>query len=416
MILVLVLLILLSAFLSGSETSLFSLPPTKLKAYQAGGTTKQKLVASLMSRPRDVLVTLLMLNILVNILVQNTVASVWVEGGWAFKVGIPLVLILVFGEVLPKSIALPKNTYFAPYVAPIIDKAARILKPIREPLTKITNGISRLFFVFLRKEESISVDELRHVLHASEESGILLPQECDLIGGTLDLQQSIVKEHMRPRDEILYFDIQDPLSHLMHLLVDLETTRVPVCNGDLEQLLGILSTRRYFIHGDQIKKSEDLRPILKKPYFVPESMKAWACLNDLRACGESLAVVIDEYGSISGLISQEDLIEAVVGEISDRRDPSQLFTRSSEEVIIASGKLELAEFKDIFGIALKSRENVVTLSGWLIEQIGDIPVAGAKYATDQFLFYVLAAEPNRVSRIYVRCLKPLKKKKGFPHA
>lgn len=416
MILFLILLILLSAFLSGSETSLFSLSQMTLKSYQSGGNARQKLVSSLMSRPRDILVTILMLNILVNILVQNTVAGVWSEGSWVFKVGLPLVLVLVFGEVLPKSIALPKNTYFAPFIAPVINWASRFLRPIREPLTKITNAFSRLFFVFLRKEETISVDELRHVLHASEEIGILLPQECDLIEGSLDLQQSIVKEHMRPRDEIVYFDIQDPLSHLMHLFVDLETTRVPVCNGNLEALLGVMSTRRYFVHREQIKTSEDLRQVLKKPYFVPESMKAWACLNNLRECGESLAVVIDEYGSISGLISQEDLIETVVGEIADRRDPSNLFTRSSEDVIIASGKLELAEFKDIFGIALKSRENVVTLGGWLIEQMGDIPVAGAQYATDQFLFYVLAAEPNRVRRIYVRCLKPQKKKKGPSHA
>ncbi len=409
MILILVILIFLSAFLSGSETSLFSLSPTTLKSYQSSGTQKQRLVASLMSRPRDVLVTLLMLNMLVNILVQNTVANLFDQGSWGFKVGIPLALILIFGEVLPKSIALPKNSYLAPYIAPFLDKASRFLKPILGFLTQATNGISRLFFFFLRKEEPISIDELRHVLQTSEEKGILLPQECDLIGGALDLQQSIVKERMRPRDEILYFDIQDPLSHLMHLFVDLETTRVPVCAGELEKLLGILSTKNYFIHQEQIKTSEDLRQILKKPYFVPETMKSWDCLKHLRESGESLAVVVDEYGSISGLISQEDLIEAVIGEIHDRRDPKNLYTRSSDQVIIASAKLELSEFKDIFGIALKSQENIVTLGGWLVEQMGDIPAVGAKYATDQFLFYVLAADPNRIRRIYVRCLKPLRR-------
>ena len=122
--------------------------------------------------------------------------------------------------------------------------------------------------------------------------------------------------------------------------------------------------------------------------------------------------MVDEYGSISGLITQEDLIEKVVGEIADFRDAKSLYTRSGENVIIASGKLELSQFAEIFGIELFSKENVVTLGGWLIEQLGTIPQTGTKYATDQFLFYVLAADPNRIRRIYVRKLEPVRGKKG----
>ncbi len=253
------------------------------------------------------------------------------------------------------------------------------------------------------------MDELRHVLQTSEESGVLLTQECDLISGALDLKESIVKERMRPRDEVLYYDIQDPLSQLVHLFVDLEITRVPVCDGNLETLLGVISSRLYFFHKEAIRTSQDLIAILKKPYFVPETTRAWTLLAHLRERQESLAIVVDEYGSISGLVTQEDLIEAVVGEIADRRDPKNLYTRSSRDCIIASGKLELTEFEEIFGVSLQSEENIVTLGGWLIEQLGDIPTAGAKYRTDEFLFYVLAADPNRVKRIYVRSLKPKKK-------
>jgi len=406
MILILFFLLSASAFLSGSETSLFSLSPTTLKSYQNSPNQKLKAVSLLMDRPRDVLVTLLMFNVLVNLLVQNTVANLFDQNSWVLKVGIPLVLTLVFGEVLPKSISLPNNTRFAPHITPIVAWATHVLRSIRKPLTKTANWISRFLFVFLRKEQAISIDELRHVLQKSEERGTLLPQECDLIGGSLDLQESIVKERMRPRDEILYYDIQEPISHLIHLFVDLEITRVPVCDGNLENLLGILSSKRYFFHRDL----ETLRSILKKPYFIPETIKAWTLLLNLRERNESLAVVVDEYGSISGLVTQEDLIETVVGEIADRRDPKNLYTRSSDDVIIASGKLELSAFEEIFGIPLESEENIVTLGGWLIEQLGDIPVVGVKYATDQFLFYVLAAEPNRVRRIYVRCLKPVKRK------
>ncbi len=369
------------------------------------------MIAGLLERPRELLVTILMLNIIVNIMIQNTVSSLFdPTAGWGWKVGFPLAITLIFGEILPKSLALPNNTRIAYKAAPWVGWAARVLKPIREPLTRATGWISRALFFFLKEEKEISADELRHVLKTSEETGVLLPQECDLIGGMLDLQNSLVKERMRPREEILSYDIQEPLSQLTHLFVDLETTRVPIYDGDLEKLLGILSTRRFFFHRDQIKKSADLLAILKKPYFVPETTKAWTLLRNLRERGESLAMVVDEYGSISGLITQEDLIEAVVGEITDRRDPKSLYTRSSEDVIIASGKLELSEFKEIFGIPLKSKENIVTLGGWLIEQLGEIPLTGTNYANDQFLFYVLAAEPNRIRRIYVRRLKPGKKK------
>ncbi|HSX10844.1 MAG TPA: hemolysin family protein [Chlamydiales bacterium] len=406
MILFLFFLILMSAFLSGSETALFSLSPLAVKSYRNAADSRLVMIGRLMERPREVLVTILILNILANILIQNTVSTIFDPfPGWALKIFVPLALTLIFGEVLPKALAMPNSASIAYRVAPWIRWATRILSPIRKPLTKATSLISRLCFFFLREEKEISAEELRHVLKTSEERGILMPIESELIGGTLDLQNTVVREHMRPREEILSYDIQEPLSKLTHLFIDQETTRIPVYDGNLENLKGIISAKQYFFHRDQIKTPTDLLPILRNPYYVPESTRAWTLLRNMRERKENLAVVVDEYGSISGLIAQEDLIEAVIGEIVDRRDGRSLYTRSSEDVIIASGKLELSEFKELFGIPLRSKEGIVTLGGWLIEQLGDIPPTGTKYATDQFLFYVLAAEPNRIKRIYVRRLK-----------
>ncbi len=406
MIVFLFLLILLSAFLSGSETALFSLSPLTVKSYRNTSEPRLNLIGKLMERPREVLVTILMLNILANILMQNTVSTLFDSyESWGLKIGVPLALTLIFGEVLPKSLALPSHTTIAYWVAPWIQRAATVLRPIRGPLTRATSFISRFLFFFLREEKEISAEELRHVLKTSEERGILMPIEAELVGGTLDLQNSHVKEHMRPREEILFYDIQKPLEQLLDLFTNKETTRIPVCDGDLENLKGILTTRHFFFHQNQIKMGKDLLPILKKPYYLPESTKGWIALRNLRERNTTLAIVVDEYGSISGLITQEDLAEAVIGEIVDARDSKTLYTRSSQDVIIASGKLELGEFEEIFGISLKSKGNIVTLGGWLIEQLGDIPLTGTKYATDDFLFYVLAAEPNRIRRIYVRRLK-----------
>ena len=405
LVLLLILLLLCTAICSAAETALFSLSPLTIKSYKASNNPRLVLIARLMDHPRDILVTVMMLIILSSILVQNTVSSLFSGfGHWGFKIGLPLLLTLIFGEVLPKSYAMPNNGAVAYWVAPWIDRAARFFTPIRILMIRITTWFTRFFSLFFRKEKEISPDEFRHVLKSSEVTGVLLAQESNLISGLLDLHNSLCVERMRPRDEVLFYDIHEPLTSLIHLFVDLEITRIPVCDGNLDHLLGVLSTQAFFFHQENIKTPADLIPILKKPYYVPEKTIGSTLLVNLRERKEDLAIVVDEYGSISGLIAQEDLIEAVVGEIADRRDAMNLYTRSSEDVIIASGKLGLSTFRDIFGIPLKSSEHVVTLGGWLIEQLGDIPVTGSKYANDQFFFYILAADPNRIRRIYIRKL------------
>lgn len=412
LIIVLVFLILCSALFSGSETAFFSLSSFQLKSYRRSQDPKKIMIYRLLEKPRELLVTIMMLNVMANILVQNVVSSIFgTFSSWLLTAGLPLALTLIFGEIIPKSIALPNNQFVAHTVVPFISKVAQFLGPVRVFLTRTTSYISRFIFFFLRKEKDISLDELEHGLKTSKAKGVLHMDESELIQGYLDLHNSIVKEVMRPREEVVYYDIHEPFSKLISHFVDQECSRVPVCDGDLENLLGIISTRRFFFHSEQMHKTDDLKKILKKPLFVPESSNAFAALTLLRDKKESFAMVVDEYGSISGLLTQEDLIESVVGEIVDRRDTKNRYTRSSEDVIIASGKLELDELEDLFDVKLESDINSVTVGGWLTERMGDIPQAGAKYMTDDFLFYVLAADPNRVRRVYIRYLKSKRKGK-----
>ena len=391
---------------------MFSLSPFTLRNYKKSKNRREKLIAHLLARPRELLVTIMILNVFSNILVQNTVSSLFEDlTSWGLKVGLPLALTLIFGEIIPKSVALPNNQTISYQIAPFISSVAKVLGPIRIFLTKITGYVSRIMFFFLRKEKEISHDELEHVLKTSQDRGILDIDEFELMGGYLDLQDSVVKERMRPRDEILFYDINDPIDTLMDLFVKKECSRVPVCDEDLDKIIGIISVRGFFFHREHIKAPEDLRSCLIKPFFVPETMNAYSLLHDLREMKENIAMVVDEYGSIIGLIAQEDLIEIVVGEISDRREKSH-YTRSSKDVIIASGKLELEEIMDIFGVQLTNDTKKVTIGGWLTEQLSEIPQAGTKYFSDDFLFYVLASDPNRVRRVYIRYLKskPPKKK------
>ncbi len=384
----------------------------KVKAFKSSAEKNKQLVAELLASPRDLLVTIIILNVIVNILIQNVTSSIFGDfSGWALNVGVPLALTVVFGEVIPKSIGLAHNTALSPRAAPILNVAQKVLYPLRQVLTGMTTYVSRLMFFFLRKEEEISIDELQHALKTSRTYGILNEDEAELVRGYLNLQESQVKELMRPREEVIFFDIDEPLSKLIHLFVDQECSRIPVCRENLDNVVGMITSQILFLNREKITSTEALLTFLKKPLFIPESISANILLRQMYDREESIAMVVDEYGSISGLIALEDLVETVVGEIADARDEKSRYTRSGEDIMIASGKMELSEFEEIFGVALPSENNMVTLGGWLSEQMNDIPKTGTKYVAHDFLFHVLAADVKRVRRVYIRRLKSVQPKK-----
>jgi putative hemolysin len=405
---VLVLLLCCSAFFSSSETALFSLSSMKVKGFKQSRDHTKKRIALLLSKPGDLIVSILIMNITVNILVQNVVSSIFgAYSHWALSVGVPLALTLVCGEVVPKSFGYANNEKIATAVAPVLRPLMKILYPIRVTLVALTRVISRVMFFFLRKEQEISVPELEHTLKASRQYGLLGEEEAELARGFLRLQESLVKEQMRPREEILFFDIEEPLSKLIHLFVDQECSRIPITQGGLDNILGVMTARLFFLYRPQLQESRDLIPVLQKPFFVPESMSTESLLRKLYDKRLSIAIVVDEYGSVSGLVALEDLVEIVVGEIADRRDIKSRYTHAGKDVIIASGKLELLEIERLFDVELHSENNQVTIGGWLTENLGDIPKSGTKFNTETLFFHVLAADPNRVRRVYIKRLRSL---------
>jgi putative hemolysin len=406
LIIFLAILILISGCFSASESALFSLPSSKVKTFKQDSDNKKKLVAQLLKHPQDLLTTLIIINIFINVLVQNVVASIFGEvSGWFVNVIVPLIIILIFGEIVPKSLGLAHNEVIAVKVAPLLSKAQVLLAFMRKLLKGVASNVSRVVFGFLKKEENISVDELKYALDSSKKSGVLSSDEADIAEGYLTLQQAQVKDIMRPRDEVLFYDIDTPLEELVKLFVHEECTRVPCCKGHLDQFLGVITSDVFFIYKKDIPTVQDLEKFYVKPLFAPESMHAEDLLNRMYEKKESFALVVDEYGAITGLITLEDMVEIVIGEISDRKDQKTRYTRASEDSIIASGKLELVEFESIFDIPLASKHHMVTLGGWLTEMIGDIPKVGAKFETQDLSFQVIAADEKRIKRIYIRRLK-----------
>lgn len=404
-LIIIVILTFFSGFFSASEAALFSLPSTKIKAYQFNSDLRKRLISNLVLRPKDLLVTVFMLNTLVNILLQNTISHYFGEtANWLLKVGIPFVIMLILGEIIPKYIGLKNNVELSLAVAPTINFFQNLLSPFRKIIIDITVPISHTLFFFLHKEKDISKEELKHVLKTSQEHGVLHSDEAELIWGYLKLQEATVKELMRPRDDILSYDINEPISKLIHLFVDQECSRLPVCNNNLDDVLGIVTAQLFFLNRQKITSGESLKDILTKPLYIPETTPAQALLRRFDEQNQLIALVVDEYGSISGLITREDLVEMVIGEISDLRDKSSLYTKTGNNEIITSGRLELSELNQLFDIDLVSENNMITIGGWLTEQLGDIPKTGTKVEVNNLLFHVLAAEPNKIRRLYIRKL------------
>ncbi len=404
LIVLLVILFFWSAFFSGSEMALFSLPHTKVHSYSQHSDKNKRLVAQLLSQPRDLLVTIFMLNTLVNILLQNVASDLFKESGWILKVGVPLVLTLFLGEILPKYIGLQNNVKISNLVAKPIYWMQEILTPLRKLIVKLTVPISRVMFFYLRKEPPISTEEIEHVLEHSEMIGVLTPEETELVCGYLDLQESSVREMMRPKEEILYYRLDEPLTKLIHLFVDEKCTRLPVCHVNLDAVEGLIDARTFFINRERILTPEDLLTHLNKPFYVPENTPAkllWRRFGELE---EVFALVVDQYGSISGLVTDEDLAEVVIGSIEDSRDSAKLYTLSSKGEVIASGKMEIEELNEILDCYLESPNGMVTIGGWLMEQLDEIPRSGTKLERDGLLFQVLAADPKRIQRVFIRKL------------
>lgn len=400
-----------SGYFSAAQTALLSLSPMQVKSYRQSKEDRKQLIARLVSKPRDLLVTLFMLDTLVNLLIQNLASGLFgAYSSWGLRVGVPLLLTLVLGEIIPKSLAFAHKTRVAFLVAPLIAKIEKVVDPVRSFLTTLTSHVSSLLFFFLKREKEISEEELHHVLKTSQIHGILSAEEAELIDGYLTLQEVSVKELMRPRDEVLVYYLNEPISRLTHLFVEEACSRIPVCVNSIENIKGVIAATDFFLYRDKIFQPEDILIYLKQPFFVPEVTKARLLLKQFSQKKESFALVIDEYGSFSGLITHEDLVEAVVGDITDRRDEKRSYTRSGHNVIIASGKLELMEFEEIFHVELKSVANQVTIGGWLTEQIGNIPKAGMHYESNGFLFKILAADPTRIRRVYIRKQEMLRKK------
>ena len=400
-ILILILLLSGSATTSGAETALFSLSQPQVRAFASDPDPRRRAVAALLARPRDLLVTILMINIAINILVQDVVAIAARDvSSWWITVALPLGLTVVFGELVPKSLAMANNQRIALALAPFVMCVANLVRPIRVPVVRWATRISQLLFPFLKPSPPLTADEIRHALAAGSRAGALTPEEVELCEGALELNETPVRALMTPGPDIQLYDLHQPLQALFGLMVQGGRSRVPITDGTIDHVIGILEAPVLFANRPQILEANDLIPLATKPLFVPESMVASDALTLLLARGAHLALVVDEYGSVNGLITREDLAETVIG---TSQEPSQDdLQRAGFEAYIASGKSELSAVEEALGIELPNPHHRVTIGGWLTDELSRIPAAGDEYRGNGLYAQVLASEPTRILKLYLK--------------
>jgi putative hemolysin len=337
-----------------------------------------------------------MVNISVNVAVQNVFSDQIGQGRWLYAIAMPLLLTVVFGEIVPKSIALCMNEKIAKFMTPVLV----VLKYITMPLRCIFLYLAKLIMrgVFFKSKELVP-DEKMFAIEKSLSLGLISETESSILSGAADLSQVRVKEVMRPKQEFVSWDIESSLEELVHIFSSLECSKIIVFKG--AELLGVLSQESFFKKQDTITKSHEVQEILTSPIFVADTFNCKRVLEMMLSAQMKIVLVIDEYSSVIGLVTKEDLVESVVGQIHDKRDDKKLYTQQKDGAIICSGKLLIKDLEDLMATRIEHSFDCTTVGGLLTQMHGDIPKVGAKLKIQRLNFVVLGVNQKRVKSLHI---------------
>lgn len=402
-------LLLLAALVSGAEVAFFSLSAQDLEQANRTNPRKTKIITSLLERPKKLLATLLVANNVLNITIVVLFFAISegfflsIEYTWLrlfLKITIITFFILFLGEVLPKIFASRNNIKFAIITVYFIRFLEKILSPVSLPMRFMTIYLQKK----LGKEKSnLSVDQLSQALEltASDESS---SEEQKILQGIVSFGNTETKQVMSPRIDIFALEIDEPFSVVLRKVVEIGYSRIPVYRDNIDHIEGILFVKDLILHID--KQDFDWVSLLREPFFVPENKKLDNLLKDFQHMKSHLAIVVDEYGGTSGLVSLEDIIEEIVGDISDEFDDEDInFSQIDEKNFLFEGKIYLKDFYRIVAVDEEVFEDrkgeAETLAGLLLEILGNFPKKGQQVLFAKCTFTVELVDKKRIKQIKV---------------
>lgn len=412
-IIVMIILLLMSAQISGSEVAFFSLSPADVNSLQIRKTKASEFALKLLEIPERLLATILISNNLIN--VGIVIISSYIMGslfdfshaprlGFFIQIVVVTMLLLIFGEILPKLYANHNALRFSVFMAPVLFYLEKILWWLRLSWMLITsssvvNGLSI-------KSKNISMNDLGEALELTSKD---LENDKNILEGIVKFGNIEVREIMRSRVDVIAVDIKTPFRELLETIIDSGYSRIPVYDETFDAIKGILYVKDLLPH---LNKTDTFiwQSLIRPPYFVPETKKINSLLKDFQTKKIHLAVVIDEYGGSSGIITLEDVLEEIVGEITDESDEYEVFHKRLDEAnYIFEAKILLNDFCKIMDIEDtifdEVRGEAETLAGLILELTGDIPELNQKIKYKYFTFTIISVDNRRIRQVHVHIEK-----------
>lgn len=407
---IMILLLLLSAFFSSAETALTSVNKLRIRSLMDDNVKGAATVFKLIDEPSKMLSTVLIGNNIVNLsasaLATTIAANLWGSRTIAYATGILTVLILIFGEITPKTIATIHAEKLALVFAPFVLFLSKLLTPVIFIMDKLS--IAFLFLLRVdpsKKQYSMTENELRAILDVSHDEGVIESDERKMITNVVDFGDSLVKDIMVPRIDMAFVSIDMTYDELIEEFKNEQYSRLPVYQDTNDNIVGIINLKDiFFFHDD--KSNFDIQNFLRPPYFTYEFKRTSELLNELRNATVSIAIVLDEYGATAGLVTIEDLLEEIVGEIRDEYDVDEVdaVRPVNENEYIAEGTARLEDINEVTGLNLES-EDYESIAGHIINLLDRLPVEGEIITENNVTFKVTSINKNRIDQIHIT-IKP----------
>ena len=416
-IVALVLLLICSALISGAEVAFFSLSPTDFETNEDKSPSRRlAIVQRLLMRPKKLLATILIANNTINIaivLLFESLSSVWFAG-WEYtidlyffrvsavflvKIGLATFLILLFGEILPKVYASRNKLNFSAFMAYPLNVLDRLFSPLSLPMRSATMYIENRFG---KQKSGISVDQLSQALELTDDQDTT-QEEQKILQGIVTFGNTDTKQVMKPRMEIFALNEELTYKEIMPEIIENGYSRIPVYKENIDHITGILYVKDLMPHIE--KKTFKWNNLIREAYFVPENKKLDDLLNEFKDMKMHLAIVVDEYGGTSGLISLEDIIEEIVGEISDEFDDEDLvFSKLDDNNFVFEGKTPMKDFYRVIQLEDNSlfeeaKREAETLAGFLLEITKGFPRKDEVINFHNYAFIIEAFEHRRIKQI-----------------
>ncbi len=399
-----------SALLSSSEIAFFSLGPAEKETLENEKTENSTRILQLLEHPDKLLATILISNNFVNvaivILSSFIVAEsfnfeaypIWVSV--ALQVGVVTFLLLLLGEVIPKVYATNKAMQVSTFMALPLTYLGKVLSPFGAVLISSTSIINKNV---RRRSPDYKSEELEHALELTRDEQTS-PDEEKILKGIVRFGNTDVKQILTPRTEVLSFDHETPFRELLEELLEHGYSRVPIYQNSLDNVLGILYLKDLLPHSDD--KDLMWQKLVRKPYFVPENKKLDDLMQEFQTKKVHMAIVVDEYGGTTGIVTLEDIIEEIVGDITDEYDDEDIvYSKLDDRNYVFEGKTPLVDLYKILDLDGQNFEEAKgesdTLAGFILELSGKIPPKNEKVRFEDFLFTVEAADKRRVKRVKV---------------